>query len=74
VTSTNIEFNDGNTIETEGPCEVGPGADPRDIAAFPKAQDSANAKLELVVYCFFGVTSMKGIAPPVTFGILPFHF
>jgi len=23
---------------------------------------------------FFGVTSMKGIAPPVTLGILPFHF
>jgi hypothetical protein len=25
-------------------------------------------------YGFFGVTSMNGIAPPVTFGILPFHF
>jgi hypothetical protein len=30
--------------------------------------------LELTAYCFFGVTSIKGIAPPVTLGILPFHF
>ena len=29
---------------------------------------------KLTPYCFFGVTSIKGIAPPVTFGILPFHF
>jgi hypothetical protein len=28
----------------------------------------------VTAYCFFGVTSIKGIAPPVTLGILPFHF
>ena len=30
--------------------------------------------LQFIAYCFFGVTSIKGIAPPVTLGILPFHF
>jgi hypothetical protein len=41
----------------------------------PRVRLPANdMSLELTAYYFFGVTSIKGIAPPVTLGILPFHF